>query len=784
MKSRFLPFAAILVAAFVSCQQTQSFEVNKLEALGTVELTFDLQNNSAKAAFVSSRLNTQALLANQTSVSFASSQFQVFTSGVNKFLVAKFNVSNSSGGTLTDLALVAYRKTGNRSDTAILNLQNFQSLTSPTLDAYALAIKPAHAMTNATTVNSAEADTQFFTEAEVTTMQGQASGLLTGGDYLFPYGYIARATGSTTSRSITNGANTGTLTVGVKLPGTNEPGSAITRFSMTFIAFTQPTASRVSESLEEQGSTTANTRKTSLSATELFALGGSSLLSNPSVKRGCVIRTAGASGAATATLVDTFSLSTTPIANSFNAAVSANLDLTLDRNGVTPAAANWITRGEFTGDKAGAFSGGSSTLTFNPTSNFKPGELVTSTLKSGAITTSPAANPCVTGAKTWQFRAGVTAGGGAYGANNEFATGPGPFATLGDMNNDGNLDVVAVSDNSSKVSVLLGNGAGGFGAKSDFTVGTTPFTLAVGDVNADGKLDIVSANYGSNNASVLINNFTNAATPSFATKQDFATGTHPYSVALADVSNDGILDMIVSNYGLADTTADDVTVRLGTGTGTIFAPTTGTYGTGNKPTIVTVGDVNNDGKLDLVVANQVPIGGGSNYTVSVLLGNGDGSFQSAVDYPTTFGPLSVALGDFNGDGSLDIVVANGSTVNPSVSVLLNTGTGTFISKVDYTTGVYLYSVAVGDVNGDGKLDIVTANYNSASASVLTNTGTGNSSNGTGWFNPKVDPTTGANPISVSLGDVNNDGKLDIVTANYNDGNLAGVNDSISVLLHP
>ena len=752
MKHRLLPFAAILIAAFVSCQQNQPLEVKQLQALGQVELTFDLQNNSAKAAFVSSRLNSQALLANQTSVSFVSSQFQVFTSGANRFLVAKFNLSNTSGAALTDLALVAYRKSGNQSNTAISNLLNFQNLSSAALDSYALAIKPAHAMTNATTVNSAEADTQFFTEAEVTTLQAQATSLLTGGDYLFPYGYIARATGSTTSRSVANGANTGTLTVGVKLPGTNEPSSAVNRFTMTFIAFTQPTASRVSESLEEQGTTTANARKTSLSATELFALGGSSLLSDATVKRGCVLRTAGTAASPTAKLVDTFTQSFTPTANAGAIAVSADTTISLDRNGNAPTSANWRVRGDFVGNKAGVISGGgSSTLTFNPNSNFEPGELVTVTTVSDAVTIASGATQCVPGGKTSQFRAAVGAGGGTFGAKSDFASAFAPLPVFGDVNGDGRLDLVTANFAGNNMGVALGNGTGNagngtFATQTTYTTLNTPTAVALGDLDNDNDLDaVVSSQTGFIN--VLLNNGFGV----FGTKADFTMGATTTSVTIADFNSDGNLDVATPS-----SSTTNLSVRLGNGAGS-FSPKVD-YTTGTNAFWIASGDVNNDGKLDLVTPNS----GSDN--ASVLLGIGDGTFGAKTDFTTGTFPNYVSLGDLNNDGNLDMVVANGdytavAPTNDKISVLLGTGTGTFGAKNDLTTGTGVTSAVLGDLNGNGRLSIVTANRSGNSASVLIG-------NGAGSFAAKVDYTTSTGVAFVTLGDLNNDNKLDIAVGNY------------------
>jgi len=194
------------------------------------------------------------------------------------------------------------------------------------------------------------------------------------------------------------------------------------------------------------------------------------------------------------------------------------------------------------------------------------------------------------------------------------------------------------------------------------------------------------------------------------------------------------------------------------------------YGTNSQAWSVATGDFNRDGKLDVAVANPVT------NTVSVFLGNGDGTFQSAVDYRTGTQPAlstqfcepsSVGVGDFNGDGKTDLAVSN---LNESdISVLLGNGDGTFQSAVNYATGLSPAAIAVGDFNQDGKLDLAVANSGCGSPcgniSVLLG-------NGDGTFQSPVNYVTGNQPGSVAVGDFNEDGKLDLVVANSSSGNIS------------
>ncbi len=191
-----------------------------------------------------------------------------------------------------------------------------------------------------------------------------------------------------------------------------------------------------------------------------------------------------------------------------------------------------------------------------------------------------------------------------------------------------------------------------------------------------------------------------------------------------------------------------------------FLTNAGKFDTGGVPHSVAVADLNGDGKLDLAVANY----GTDN--VGVLLGNGDDVFQTPKSYDTGKGPASIAVADVNGDGSLDLVVAN--YVGNNMSVLLGIGDGTFQHQQTFATSGRPASVAVADVNGDGRLDLVVANYVSDNVSMLL--GKGN-----GTFQHQQTFATGSKPISVAAADVNGDDRLDLIVANHG-------SDYVSVLL--
>ncbi|MGD8910931.1 MAG: VCBS repeat-containing protein, partial [Chromatiales bacterium] len=310
--------------------------------------------------------------------------------------------------------------------------------------------------------------------------------------------------------------------------------------------------------------------------------------------------------------------------------------------------------------------------------------------------------------------------------------------TSGDIDGDGALDLVVANSASDDISVLLGHGDGGFQEQQRYAVGVSPGSVALGDVNGDGALDVVVANEESDDISLLLGQ----GDGGFQEQQRYAAGSRPESVALGDVNGDGALDAVVANGGSAD-----ISVLLGRDDGGFQEQLR--YAAGGGPRSVALGDVNGDGALDLVVVN------GWEY-ISVLLGLGDGGFQEPQRFVVGHDPVSVALGDVNGDGALDVVVANFE--GGDISVLLGRGDGGFQEQQSYVTYNNPVSVALGDVNGDGALDLVVANCgysDQKEITVLLGQGDG------GFQEPRY-IFVGNARFSVTLGDVNGDGALDLV----------------------
>jgi hypothetical protein len=356
---------------------------------------------------------------------------------------------------------------------------------------------------------------------------------------------------------------------------------------------------------------------------------------------------------------------------------------------------------------------------------------------------------------------------------------------VADVNSDGKQDLVVANAGSNTVGILPGNGNGTFQTAATYDVGgQSPVSVAVGNLLQGGGLQVVVANgcadqtacsgSGESGVGVLFGFFY----PPAATYR--SGGSEAESVKIADVDNDGIPDLLVAHLCASANVANctlstpgSVGVLLGhDGIFTLVK----TYNSGGFQTAsLAVADVNGDGQLDLVVANTCASAGSfgcRNGSVGVLLGNGDGTFKKAVTYPAGFFPISVAVADVNGDGKPDVVVTNNQdNGNGSVGVLLGNGDGTFASVANYASGGFSpQSVAVADLNGDGKLDVLVSNSSSNNVGVLLG-------NGDGTFRAPLIYSTGGNtPLSVAIADLNGDGKPDLVVVN-------GDSDTIGVLLN-
>src|SRR5262245_14644738 len=274
-----------------------------------------------------------------------------------------------------------------------------------------------------------------------------------------------------------------------------------------------------------------------------------------------------------------------------------------------------------------------------------------------------------------------------------------------------------------------------------------PAAMEIADLNGDEKPDVVTANRLGNDVSV----FLNAGDGSFGPRRDYTTSSRPGSLAIADVDGDGDRDLVTGSQGAGAGGMVSVLVNSGDGS---FG-TKRDYPTVATPTSVAIGDLDDDRKPDLAVAMvDTDLSGAG--VVAVLGNDGNGAFQAPRLYPLGADPASVAIGDLNADGRADLATAN--TYAGNVSVLLNDGHGGFPARHDYSTGDWAPAVAIGDLNADGRADLIAGHFDRF-VSIFFN-------RGVGTLDPRRDYQTGRYSNDVAIGDLNGDGSPELATANY------------------
>ncbi|GAB3997854.1 hypothetical protein GCM10028807_43980 [Spirosoma daeguense] len=571
---------------------------------------------------------------------------------------------------------------------------------------------------------------------------------------------VANASGCVSTTSTTVSSNTATVTV--TNPSTTNATQG-TAFSQNFTASGGATP--------RSFTLASGTLPTGLTLTTTGALSGTPTQNGPFP---IMVRATDANGcsgvSATYNLMVNSSLTITnlsPARNVRSASLGSNIAVTFDQP-LNPGAATLGALRVFSHQRGGQLNNGAgggitasgNVLDFNPLTDFKPGETIFTTITPQAQSSSGSS---LARGQVYQFTTQV----GGTGRGNfqtpiitSVGNGPQEIRT-GDLNNDGNLDFVVVNSTGNTVSIRLGTGTGSFTtppSSAELPAPSSAIGLAIGDIDNDGDLDILAA------GSTAVNIYRNNGAASFSAPTALNIGASASSLSMGDVDGDGDLDFVVANSDISGT-GSTASLRLNNGSGQFTTPAGGgTITLGNGSVWVALHDLDGDGDLDLLGSNAF-----SN-NLSIRLNDGNGQFTSPASTPqVTVGtnPNVFAVGDIDNDGDLDVAVGNGGS--NTASILKNNGNAQLTNVATLSLGNQSQCVALGDVDSDGDLDLISANGLSNTLSVRLNDGLGN-------FTAPVtnpNPNVGGNfPVVVVLGDVDNDGDLDALTNNFTSNNVS------------
>jgi len=447
--------------------------------------------------------------------------------------------------------------------------------------------------------------------------------------------------------------------------------------------------------------------------------------------------------------------SVNPTQNALNVRQDTDISVTFGPD-IDPESINtntFVIHASQTGLHRGTYSyvEGSKTATLDITDDFAVGENVSVTLTSEIQSNDGyPINPF-----QWSFSVETLGGSGTFTNQVAYSTSNDPrFVISSDLDGDGDLDLAVTNRWSHTVSIFRNNGDGIFADRVEYSTGDQPKSVTSADLDKDGDMDLATVNQGDNSISILMNN----GDGTFAAKVDSDVSSWPKLVTSGDLDGDGDKDLVVISY-------TSVSVLLNNGVGTFAS--SANYSTGSSFSSAEISDLDGDGDIDLAVTNY-----GSNI-VSIFRNNGNGTFSSSENYNTGGFATAITISDLDGDGDGDLAVANGGDGGDGIiSILMNNGDGTFANNVDYNIGVSdSMFVESADLDGDGDMDLIVADVNSDYAiSILLNHGNGIFAGSVDYYNNDIEPW------SVIASDLDGDGDMDLATANQS-------NHTISILFN-
>ena len=576
---------------------------------------------------------------------------------------------------------------------------------------------------------------------------------------IFPYGFVVRRTGNQQSRRL--GASPdedtfqGVVNFAIRIPLQSDASQNPTSLSIMVLAL-DDTDTRLTQSLEEQhvaGRRASLDRASSLRAAPTLLAGGT-LPWYGGYRTLCTVRTAGTAAAPLAYLVNVpsrfASVAPDPGApdgsGSFiDRAAQLRMTFTQPVTGADPTTLR--VRGLQSGPAyvSATYSGNGTATVVTPPGSFVAGEIVEFVATTALTCPAPYAG---------HLRVATVAGTGRFEGGRVIAMREEPADVVtGDVNNDDILDAVITNTRSNSVSVLLGTGDGTFHSEHTYPAGPQPQEVELADLNDDGALDIVIMNPGT--LSMILGN--GDGTLGLRTTAPRA-GTL-VDLAIADINADGLLDVLAAHQ------QGSVTLALGNGDGTFVDAAT--VGAARRATALVVADFNGDGNLDLAVTDEAEDG------IVMVPGNGDGTFQPPRASAGCEAPVTIDDADFNRDGILDVVVANGNAAH--VCVMFGRSGGGFEAPRIVATGAAdAHSVAIGDIDANGSLDIVVAHADGEIRALI--------ANGDGTFQlPR--PIVALAALEPVLADLDAEGSLDLLLINVETAQQpgGGSSGSLSVL---